>query len=85
MLLIYPSAPSQAVKEVEKPTKKRRIRRPKLTEEDQKRVQELAQGLLGENEEFLVYRWSLPSEATKVPTPSGASGLFCLSILDYFV
>jgi hypothetical protein len=30
----------------------------------------VAQGLLGENEEFLVYRWSLPSD-TKVGTTSG--------------
>jgi hypothetical protein len=27
----------------------------------------VAEGLLGENEEFLVYRWSLPTEASKAP------------------
>ena len=30
----------------------------------------VAQGLLGENEEFPVYRWSLPSESTKALAPT---------------
>jgi hypothetical protein len=30
----------------------------------------VAEGLLGENEEFLVYRWSLPTEASKAPVPT---------------
>ena len=43
---------------------------PSIMNRPTERMVIVAQGLLGENEEFLVYRWSLPSESTKTIAPT---------------
>ena len=43
---------------------------PSITNRPTEGMRIVAEGLLGENEEFLVYRWSLPSESSKPITPT---------------
>jgi hypothetical protein len=43
---------------------------PSIMNRPTERMVIVAQGLLGENEEFLVYRWSLPSESAKTIAPT---------------
>ena len=43
---------------------------PSIMNRPTERMVIIAQGLLGENEEFLVYRWTLPSESSKAIAPT---------------